>query len=96
VPPVLRRGAALIGVMLALFGGACSSDSATIDAGKLEDEIKTFLQRSNRVTAIECPDDVKAQRGNTFTCTARVEGTRTVIDVEQRNDKGSVVFAVRQ
>jgi Domain of unknown function (DUF4333) len=93
---VLRRGAALIGVVLALLVASCSSDSATIDAAKLERKIQTVLERSNRVTSIECPDDVKAERGNSFICTARVEGTRTVIDVEQRNDNGSVVFAVRQ
>jgi uncharacterized lipoprotein len=93
---VLRRGAALIGVVLALLVAACSSDSATIDAAKLERKIQTVLERSNRVTSIECPDDVKAERGNSFICNARVEGTRTVIDVEQRNDNGSVVFAVRQ
>jgi Domain of unknown function (DUF4333) len=95
VPPVLRRGAALISVALLAFLGACSSDTTIIDAGKLEREITTVLERSNRVTSVECPEDVKAERGNSFTCAAEVEGTRTVIDVEQRNDNGRVVFAIR-
>jgi hypothetical protein len=92
----VRVRQAIVGVaMVIAVAAACSSTTETIDAGKLERSIKSFLEKSNRVTSIECPEDVKLEKGATFTCAARIEGTRQIIDVTQKNDKGSVVFGVR-
>lgn len=82
-------------VVVVAVAAGCSSTTETIDAGKLERSIKSFLEKSNRVTSIKCPDDVKLEKGATFTCAAQIEGTRQIIEVTQKNDKGSVVFGVR-
>ncbi len=92
---MLRLGAALIGVMLALFGVACSSDSATINAEELERDLRSELERSNRVSSISCPDGVELEKGAKFTCSAKIEGQSQVIDVELTSDD-DLVFNVRQ
>jgi Domain of unknown function (DUF4333) len=94
VPPVSGRGAALVGVVLALFVAACSSDGTTIDAGELERDLRSELERSNRVSSVRCPEGVKLEKGAKFTCTAKVEGARKVIDVELRTDE-DLYFNVR-
>ena len=41
-----------------------------------------------------CPNDVKAEKGRSFTCDATGEdGTKATIDVDQTNDKGSIHFS---
>jgi hypothetical protein len=60
---------------------ACSEGESTLDADELERDIRSNLQRSNRVSSVDCPDGVKLEKGVTFTCTARVEGKRRIVDV---------------
>jgi hypothetical protein len=87
-------GIALV-LTLAVGAAACGSSDETLDHDKLEREIRTQLEQSNRVKGVRCPDDVKSAEGTTFECTATVEGTEQVIDGEVQA-KRRVSIALRQ
>ena len=83
--------------MVALVVGvsACSSsDARTVDASKLERDIRAELEQSNRVQRVGCPNDVEVEAGARFTCFAIIEGTRQLIDV-RLTGKQQVVFSLR-
>jgi hypothetical protein len=84
----------MAGLVLVVLAAGCSSSESTVDAGALERDIKTELQRSNRVSKVDCPDGVKQEKGETFECTATVEGKPQIIDVELTSDQ-EVVFELR-
>ena len=94
----MRRGRVSVALATgALVAGATacgSSGSTTVDATKLERDIRNELEQSNRVQRVVCPGNVKAETGARFTCLAIIEGTRQVIDV-RLTGKQHVVFALR-
>jgi uncharacterized lipoprotein len=90
----MRAGVVTAGLLVGVLAACSSSSETTVDARKLERDIRSELQRSNRVREVDCPDGVKLETGTTFECTATVEGTSQIIDVELTGDKG-FDFALR-
>ena len=65
----------------------------TIDTENLEEQIAQGLKAQTGVTAesVNCPEDVEAEAGATFECTAEAEGGgMATITVTQVDDKGNV------
>ena len=70
-----------------------------IVAGDLEAKLRTALADSSGVTVkeVSCPDDVKAEKGTRFDCTAvRPDGRRVSVSVTLTNDKGGFTYVVRR
>ena len=83
-----------IAVACSLAGAlACTK---TLDSGGLEDQIKTLLQERGGPTlsSVSCPDDIQAQAGGTFTCTAADDGKTYTIEVTQTDDGGNVEIRI--
>ena len=71
---------------------ACSK---TIDSTSLESSIKSQLATKGVPDAtVTCPDDIKAEKGGTFTCTAAAQGQTVTLDITQTDDEGHVTFKV--
>jgi hypothetical protein len=86
-PALLVAGAALL--------AGCGD--ARIDSGKAERAIKRdlALQTGLAIAAVDCPDDVKAERGDTFRCRAVARnGDRATVLVTQRDDDGTITWRV--
>ena len=87
------------GLVLAAVGlTACGE--AKLDTDRAESAIRSGIIRQTgvKIDTVRCPDDVKAQRGETFRCVARASnGQRARVEVTQRDDEGSVSWRlVRQ
>lgn len=83
----LSTGLALAAVGLAACG------EAKLDTDRAESAIRSGITRQTgvKIDTVRCPDDVKAQRGETFRCVARASnGQRARVEVTQRDDEGSV------
>ena len=83
---------AALAVTLAL--GGCSR---VVDTDELESQISSELQRQAGVTptSVECPDDVPAEAGGTFNCTATADdGSTATIEVVQKDDQGNLEWEV--
>jgi len=80
-------------VALVMGAAACSR---TIDKTSLETSIKTQLEKQPGVTGVTvtCPDNIKAQQGGTFTCTAVAQGQTVTLQITQTDDQGHVTFKV--
>ena len=90
----MRRLARTAVVVATLAGCA----SATIDAGKLEGRMRSQLEERSgaEVGRVDCPDDREAKAGDVFACEATVGGQPVRLKVTQRDDEGSVDFAIEQ
>jgi hypothetical protein len=80
--------AGLAGGALLLFG------DATLDTAEVADRIaaETEQQAGVPATDVACPDDVTAEAGGTFSCTAQLDGQPVTFSVRQEDDEGNVVF----
>jgi Domain of unknown function (DUF4333) len=68
-----------------------------LDTGKLEGEIKKGIERQAgvKVRSVNCPGDVKIQRGHVFNCRATTTSGQTApVRVTQRDDEGNVNYQV--
>jgi hypothetical protein len=85
---------AAAGVLLLAGCSASVSTSNTLDNAKLQDEIKSGIERQipkADVTSVSCPDDVEIKKGGTFTCTVAASGGSTgTVDVTMTDDEGNV------
>jgi phosphoenolpyruvate synthase/pyruvate phosphate dikinase len=68
-----------------------------VDTGKIESEIKKQVEEQAKgqvqVKSVKCPDDVKAKKGDKFTCTITAEnGATAKALVVQQDDNGNVRF----
>ena len=92
----VRTASSIVAVMAAaLFLGACSK---TIDIPKVESEIKSGIltQTGISVLSVDCPDEVDAEEGNTFECTAVGEdGSTATVEVTQTSDEGDIRWEVQ-
>lgn len=87
--PVPSLTVAAAATLLAL--GACGGDDK-IDSGALEDEIQNGLVEETGIepSAVECPDDIEAEEGSEFDCTATAEdGTEATVEITLTDDDGS-------
>ncbi len=67
----------------------------TLDTTKIETQmVSTTQQAAGGVapTGLQCPDNVVAKAGATFTCTAQLDGQPLHYTVTQTSDKGDVTF----
>jgi hypothetical protein len=65
----------------------------TLDADKAETQIESAIegQTGADVSSVDCPDDVKAEKGKEFTCEATAaDGTKATIGLTQTSDEGDV------
>jgi phosphoenolpyruvate synthase/pyruvate phosphate dikinase len=90
-----RRSLFAIPAAAALILGfaACGN----VDTGKIEDEIAKQVEKQAqgqvKVKSVKCPDDVKAKKGDKFTCTITAEnGATAKALVVQQDDDGNVRF----
>jgi phosphoenolpyruvate synthase/pyruvate phosphate dikinase len=68
-----------------------------VDTDKIEDEIAKQVEEQAqgqvKVKSVKCPDDVKAEKGDRFTCTITAEnGATAKALVVQQDDDGNVRF----
>src|SRR3954454_14181041 len=68
-----------------------------LDTDKLEGKIQTGIQKQAgvKIKSIDCPDDVKVKKGDTFNCKATTNTGQTAnVKVTQQDDKGNVNYQV--
>lgn len=80
----------------ALAGCSVSVGGSDLDTGELETEIEDGLEAQGVPdSAVDCPDDVEAEEGDEFTCTATApDGSGATILVTQTNDDGDVTWRI--
>jgi uncharacterized protein DUF4333 len=75
---------------------ACSfsiGSGNNLNTDKLETEVKNGIEEQTGATGVTvtCPDDVKIEKDNNFTCTAADnQGNSRNVDVTQTDDEGNV------
>ena len=95
-----RRTGTIIGAIVAavlVLGGLAVAavllfGNSTLDTTAVEDEIVAVTERESGVapTEVECPGDVTAEAGATFTCTAVLDGQPLSYTISQTDDEGNV------
>ncbi|WP_205697223.1 DUF4333 domain-containing protein [Conexibacter sp. SYSU D00693] len=80
---------ALFAVGLALVFGLASRERR-LDADDAAAKVATYVQDQLgvRLQDVSCPDDVAAEQGRRFTCTARAMGRRLELELELTDDQG--------
>ena len=87
---VAGLGAACLSIVLLAGCG-----ERTLDTSRLETQIgKTLSQRTGfPITTVDCPNDVKAKKGERFTCTVTSSRNERVrVNVTQDDDQGGVTW----
>jgi hypothetical protein len=79
--------------LAALVGAAALAGCGekTIESGELESELKSQLGADAGVEpkSVECPDDIKAEKGKKFDCTLTApNGDEVRVEVTLTNDDG--------
>jgi hypothetical protein len=93
--PHTRRtayGLLTLGATAAILAGCGAS---TLDAGKLQNEIATEVQKlvpEGTEVSVTCPSGVAIEAGATFDCTMDVAGQSATIVVTQEDAEGNVAF----
>ena len=99
-PHRFRLLAALVAAgALALAGcdAEVSVGETTVDTDEAETQIAAGLtEQVGEEITVECPDDVEAEAGGTFTCEAAdAAGEIIPVDVEQTDDDGNIRWSLR-
>ena len=97
----MLKGLGALVVILAAVGAIYGGCNKEISDEKLEKLIVNSLRKKlgdkgfpfKTVSAV-CPEDVKVEKGNVFTCTATVDDHKLEIRAEQMDDDGSVSWEV--
>jgi hypothetical protein len=88
-----RLSRAVVACAVAALAAACGT--SVLDTGEVGTEIAARIEEQTGadVESVDCPGDVEAKAGATFTCTVTAtDGTSLAIDVEQTNDDGALSF----
>jgi Domain of unknown function (DUF4333) len=90
--PLVSRAGLLVAVLVAptVLAG-CGTE--TLDADKAEALITSSieLQTGADVTSVDCPDDVKPEKGGRFTCeVTAADGTKATLNLRQTTEEGDV------
>jgi hypothetical protein len=90
-----RRLATAAAVPCALLGLA--GCARTIKESDMESKISGNIAGQLKGTKVQvnCPVGKKAEKGETFTCSAKIDGKPAAIDVRLLDDKGRFSFTVR-
>ena len=84
--------------LLAIAGGiwlaGCGGSSTTIDQQNLQTSIEVGIaQQKHMLSVVQCPKNIQASKGVTFTCTATLaSGQQVPFTVTGLDDKGNVHF----
>lgn len=79
----------------ALAAAGCGDKK--LDTGKLEGKIRDGIQKQAgvKIKAVDCPEDVKVKKGDTFNCKATTTSGQTAnVKVTQQDDEGNVNYQV--
>lgn len=74
-----RTAASILALAAALALAACSK---TVDSGDLEGQLVDQYGGNSDTVSADCPDDEKAEKGNSFTCTLSDSKSGQTLDVE--------------
>jgi hypothetical protein len=86
---------AVLVVLVALGGTALYFFGAkTLEPESVQNEIVRITEEAVQVTPtdVTCPEDIEAQAGGTFTCTATVDSRPMTYSVHQDNDEGDLTI----
>jgi hypothetical protein len=76
------RAAALCALSSVALVGAAGCGGDKVDRKDLEGKIADFVQRQTGIdVAVDCPDDVKPDKGTRVTCTTDLSGSKTDLDI---------------
>ncbi len=93
--PRFDRARRLIAItFLVILAAACSK---TLDTAGLETELKSGLESQLNISGVtvECPADIKVEKGATFECSASDDtGAKATITVTQTDEEGNVRWEV--
>jgi hypothetical protein len=96
-----NRWSALAGSVAAVVGllaaAGCGSDD-TVDASKAEQGIESssLSTSTTQITSASCPDDVKKEKGGTFTCDVKLSGGGTgKVTVTQQSNHNTFSYAFK-
>jgi hypothetical protein len=81
---IVRRGLFIAVLAAAPLLASCSSTSSQV-SDEIAKQAKDQLDLSTEPT-VDCPDDAKAGKGETFTCTLKVDDGSVPIKVEFKDD----------
>ena len=92
---IARLTAAVLACTAAVALAACGEK--TLDTADAEDEISDQLVAQGRPKpkAVECPDDMKAKKGEKYTCTLTAPaGDKAKVNLTMLDDDGKFRFEV--
>jgi hypothetical protein len=81
----------------AAIGGLVACGEKTLDKGSAEDQISEKLQDQGRPApkSVECPDDMKAKKGESYTCKLTApNGDELDVKLTMLDDDGKFEFEV--
>jgi hypothetical protein len=94
IATVIRATAA--GLLLAIAG--CGGEPDRIDTAKVERGIADGVEREHpevEVTSVDCPADVRLEKGHSFKCRVRTtRGEEVEATVTQVDDRGRVRYVI--
>jgi hypothetical protein len=91
------RKLSLVVVLGLLLMASCGSDD-TVDASKAEEGIEgsTLSTSTTQITSASCPDDVKQEKGKTFTCDVKLGGGgKAQVTVTQTSARDTFSYAFK-
>jgi hypothetical protein len=90
------QAAGIVVLIAALAAAGCGSD--TVDAGKAEQglESSSLSTSSTKITSASCPNDVKKEKGQTFTCDVKLSGGgKAKVTVTQTSSHNTFSYAYK-
>jgi Domain of unknown function (DUF4333) len=103
LPPAPKRSTGkivgIVAAVLVLLGGLGAAalfvfGPRTVEPESVQSEIVRITQTAVGVvpTDVRCPEEIRAEAGGTFACTASVEGQPVTYDVRQTDDQGTLTI----
>jgi hypothetical protein len=77
--------------LVALVFAGCGD--TVLDSTKTEEQLQASLSKSlgEKVSAVDCPSDIKVEKGKTFNCSVKMEkGEDQTVTLEIRNSDADV------
>jgi len=101
MPRLFHRWSGVAGSMAVVLGllatAGCGSDD-TVDASKAEQGIESssLSTSTTQITSASCPDDVKKEKGKTFTCDVKLSGGgKAEVTVTQTSNHNTFSYAFK-